>query len=323
MVLRSRLVFAFGAVLTVGALVAACGSNGGANSSGGCVPGMSASCACANGETGAQTCSSDGKGFGTCQCGSSGGTGASSTTGAGASTGSGLGGGSNCQCTDPTSELYCGSAVCNDAGGTTGTGTGGSNACAGKTTFAGKAPTQLGSSWTYKADTGTAAGNQACVDMGADHVCDYDDLVFAASKGELTSLTATDNAWLLRYHSVTVAAGATNIEVLGTAAAAGTTLKVGPASRCADWTYSTDHLNDGEYVSFENGGNKPMFHLDDNPCVIQTAAADPAAAAKGLTAKDIPCGHNTMPRDVLCCYPKCMTVAPDTCTCNASTNTCM
>jgi hypothetical protein len=319
MVLRSRLLFALGAILSAGAIVAACGSTGDSGGGGTCVPGTTQTCACVGGAMGAQACNTDGKSFGMCQCSANTGSGGSPSTG----TLTGAGGGKSCECTDPSSELYCGVAACTvDGGTTTTTGTGGSTpidagVCVGHITFAGKAPTQLTSIWKYTptgttvAVTGTPGGDAMCKDMGADHVCDYDDLVDAAAAGELSALAATDNAWLLRYHNITVAAGATNLESLGAAPAAGTVIKVGAGSRCADWTYGTDHLNDGEFVTFEKGGNSPTFHLDDNPCAIQTVP------------KDIPCGHNGTPHTILCCFPKCKTVPEDTCTCNATTNTCM
>jgi hypothetical protein len=180
--------------------------------------------------------------------------------------------------------------------------------CTSQPTFASVGMTQMGSNWAYKANVGLAAGNEMCQDQGADHVCDYDDLVLAASKGELSGLSTTDTAWLIRTHPVTVSATSPAISVLGQPATVGATYLIGKGSNCADFNYSTDHLNDGEYVNFSTGGNTPTFHFDDNPCVIQTLP------------KDIPCGHNTMPRDLLCCFAKCGP-APTTefCTCNAGT----
>jgi hypothetical protein len=164
----------------------------------------------------------------------------------------------------------------------------------GHVTFAGKTGMQFGSNWSYQGQVGLAAGTAACVAIGADHVCDYDDLVLAASNGQLATLTTSDTAWLERTASVTVAANSPHIVVLGQPATVGKTYAVGPSSRCNDWTYSTDHLNDGEYVDFSTGTSTPTFHFDDMPGMIQTLP------------KDIPCGHNATLRDVLCCYPKCM-----------------
>jgi len=313
MVLRSKLLLSVGAILSLGAIVAACGSSGD-SATGSCLPNATQTCLCGSGTMGVQACNSDGKSFSMCQCGAASGAGGSTSSSTSTSSGSGNGtGGSGCSC-NPSSELYCGAAACADAGsGDAGTGAGGS--CTGVVTFAGKVSASgvtFASNWSYKAAVGIAAGNQACQDQGADHVCDYDDLVLAASKGEITGLAVTDTAWLQRTHAVTpTAATASSLLVLGEPATVGTTYMVSKGSRCADWNYSTDHLNDGEFVSFENGLNKPTFNLDNNPCAIQAALAD------GGT-KYIPCGHNTMPRDVLCCYPKCETVPDTTCTCNAS-----
>ncbi len=298
MVLRSMLL-GVGAILSVAAIVAACGSSG-STTSGTCLPGATSACACAAGMQGFQTCQADGKSLGMCQCGSGTGNGGSTSTSSTSSSATGTGGGTSCSC-NPSSELYCGVAACADAG----TGDAGdAGSCTNVVTFAGKAvgtdfdggasAMDWGSDWTYKALNGLPAGNQACQDMGADHVCDYDDVVLAASKGELSTLATTDTAWLYRVNAVTISSTSPDIEVLGSPATMGTTYQVGLASRCANWTYQTDHLNDGEFVSFQNGVNSPQFHLDDNPGAIQA------------TPKDIPCGHNLMPRAVLCCFPKCL-----------------
>jgi hypothetical protein len=284
MAVRAAWAWFGGLVLAAVGLGAACGGGGSGNGTNGCVPGASVSCVCPGGASGAQVCTSDGKSYGMCQCSSTG-------TGGSTSTISGTGGSATCQCTNPSQENYCG-APCADAG------TGGSKtdggSCVGVLTYAGKAGMQFGSYWSYQSLVGTAAGNKACMDVGADHVCDYNELVSAASKGELSTLTTSDTAWLQRTTSVTVTATSPKIVVLGQMGAMGTTYTVGPASRCNDWSYMTDHLNDGEYVDFASGTSTPTFHLDDNPSAIQAAT------------KDIPCGHNATLRDVLCCYPKCM-----------------
>jgi hypothetical protein len=168
----------------------------------------------------------------------------------------------------------------------------------------------FGSNWSYQGDVGLAAGDLACQSIGADHVCDYDDIVFAASRGELSSLTTSDTAWLQRTHPVTIGSSSPKISVLGQPATIGTTYKIDlHGSNCVSWAYSTDHLNDGEYVDFSTGANTPTFHLDDNPCQIQALP------------KDIPCGHNVTQRSVLCCFPKnsCNPAVPTSlCTCSGT-----
>ncbi len=176
-------------------------------------------------------------------------------------------------------------------------------------TFAGKAPLQFGSNWIHNAEQGLLAGNLVCADIGADHVCDYDEVVLAVSKGELTGLATTDTAWLHRTHPVIVAAGL-NLEVQGLAvpnpmAPAGAVLEVNRGARGADWTYAGSHLNECEFISFEKGPGAPTYHLDDNPCVIQVPPGD------------VSCGHNALLRDVLCCFPRtCAAPAADDCTCD-------
>ncbi len=171
----------------------------------------------------------------------------------------------------------------------------------------------FGADWVVGAQIGLAAGDQACADIGADHVCDYDDIVLAASKGEITDLATTDTAWLQRTHPVTVAAGM-NIEVRGTAVPnatepLGAVLDVTMQSRGNDWTYAGGYAFDCEFISFEMGLDAPTYHLDDNPCACQTLPSGPAG--------DLFCGHNALLRNVLCCFPKvCPTPAPNDCTCD-------
>jgi hypothetical protein len=315
-----------GMVLVTGMSIVACSSSSSSSNTSGdsgssapaCTPGVQVSCACVGGAKGAQACNADGHSYGMCQCASS--TGDSGSSGhhdAGhgghdATTGKDSGGNHNGD-SGVDSGAHADGGV--DAGHAVDSGTDASVAhdtgvdagCTNKPIFEGVGATQMGSNWSYKANVGLAAGNEMCQDQGADHVCDYDDLVLAASRGELGALTAIDTAWLIRTHSVTVSASSPTIDVLGQPATSGTTYPVGTGSNCNNFNYSTDHLNDGEYVNFASGGNTPTFHFDDNPCVIQA------------TPKDIPCGHNVQLRDVLCCYPKCGSgVATAFCTCNAN-----
>jgi len=245
----------FGALGAAG-VVTACSTSPSSNQNTVCTPGAQVSCACVGGVMGAQVCSADGKSYGMCQCAMGDDGGAKDASG-GNDAGMDTGGGND-------GSLDSGQDVAVDA-------------CASKAVFA-SVGMQMGSLWSYKAMVGLAAGNLMCQDMGADHVCDYDDLVAAAAKGELSSLTATDTAWLQRTDAVTV----NNV-----------TYQPGPGARCSDWNYATDHINDGEFVSFENGGNTPNYHFDDNPNQVQPLP------------KTIPCGHNQLLRDVLCCYAKC------------------
>jgi hypothetical protein len=292
--LRSRWsLFGLVGVLGVSAAsFAACGSSGSASTEGDtsgtvCTPGVTQHCACPAGlPDGVQACNGNGTGFNQCECGTgTGGTGggtftSSSSTGQQGNCGDGIPQGGEC---DVGGEFYC-PQDCMD-GGTGDAGDGGN--CNGQVTFAGKAKppnntvgnTSSNSHWVYNNNlSGVAAGDAMCQAIGADHACDYDDIVLAASKSEITGLATTDTAWLHRTHDVTVN---------------GTTFGVSKASRCDDWNYETDHVNDGEFVSFENGLNTPTYHLDDDPNATQASP------------KAIPCGNAAGTRYVLCCYPKC------------------
>jgi hypothetical protein len=306
-----------GFVLFTGIGIVACSTTSSAPSDAGssappCTPGAQVSCACVGGAKGAQVCNADGHSFSMCQCanvsGDSGTTGHRDAGHDAATEAGGHSGGHVDSGHGSDTGVDAGHPV--DAGGTDAPvahDTGVDAGCTTQPIFASVGMTQMGSNWAYKANVGLAAGNEMCQDQGADHVCDYDDLVLAASKGELSGLSSTDTAWLIRTHSVTVSATSPTISVLGQPATVGTTYPIGKGSNCDDFNYSTDHLNDGEYVNFSTGGNTPTFHFDDNPCVIQTLP------------KDIPCGHNTMPRDLLCCFAKCGPAPTvDLCTCNTA-----
>jgi hypothetical protein len=86
---------------------------------------------------------------------------------------------------------------------------------------------------------------------------------------------------------------------------AGTVLDVNGGSRGADWTYPGSYLFECEFISFENGLDAPTYHLDDNPCAVE------------LPPGDITCVYNTLPRDVLCCFPRtCAAPTANDCTCD-------
>lgn len=316
MVARSRVMWVMGALLSATACMVACGGSGSTNSSGhggsgaNCIPNASVTCACPGAIQGTQTCSADGKSYSMCMCSST------SLTGSGGSSNCGNGVPTPEKCT--MGEFYC-PQDCKDGGMTTSSSSGASSSsssggsCAGVVTYAGKAAMMLTSTWLVTGhNKGIESGDAACMAVGADHACDYDDIVLAASKGEITGLAATDTAWLQRTHSVTAAGQ--NWEVLGAPVAAGTVLKSAPGARSANWTYATDHANDCEFISFEKGLNNPTYHLDDNPCFRQP----------GGGGKDIPCGGNAKPRNVLCCFKKCGPQPPSNdCTCDTTNNVCM
>lgn len=134
------------------------------------------------------------------------------------------------------------------------------------------------SDWRDSFDmVGLEAGTRQCVAIGADHPCDYDEIVVAAARGELDAVPVTTTAWLQRTTRVTMA---------------GTTYEPGEGANCSSWTFTGNHLADGEYVTFEVAGD-PIFHLDPDPVF------DPGSPNVHTTPGDLECGGVT--RALLCC----------------------
>jgi hypothetical protein len=124
---------------------------------------------------------------------------------------------------------------------------------------------------------GLEAGTSQCRFLGADHPCDYEEIVEAASRGELSAIPMGTTAWLQRTTSVTVE---------------GMERAAGPGANCQDWTFSGNHLADGEYVSFDVAG-VPTYHFDPDPTF------DPAQPGVFVTPGDVDCGG--VMRALLCC----------------------
>jgi hypothetical protein len=276
-----------GAVLAFGN---ACGSNGGG--SGTCTPGKQESCACPGGGQGIQVCNSDGKSLGSCQCdGATGG----STGGGNAGGSGGSGGGTFTQsgaCGDgiqqpgecSPGEFYC----AQDCSGTGSGGTGGgttTNTCSGVVSYAGmvpNVPSVFGNAMGANGEVGLDAAKKLCQGIGADHMCDYLELKNDAAKGELSNVAQGTTFWVNR----------TTPEMVN-----GQVSQPGPGGRCNDWTYSTNHISDGEYATFDQVG-VPTFHLDNDTVFDQNAPG------VHTIQNDLQCGG--VMRAIPCCFPACM-----------------
>lgn len=155
--------------------------------------------------------------------------------------------------------------------------------CAGHISYAGMA-SGASSVWATLPNasglTGLAAGNAQCASIGADHVCDYEEVVAAALAGELSAIPMGTTAWMQRTTAVDVG---------------GTSYPAGQGGRCVDWTFSGNHLADGEYITFDALG-MPTYHFDPDTFFDGT---DTSHATPG----DLECGGAT--RAILCCYPSC------------------
>jgi large exoprotein involved in heme utilization and adhesion len=149
--------------------------------------------------------------------------------------------------------------------------------CAGKTLYR-NALASRASQWAYNNLVGMAAANAECKAQGADHFCDYEEIKAAAAKGELAGVANGTTVWVHR----------TTAAVVG-----GISNPGGGGARCDDWTYGSNHLNQGEFATI-NGG-QPTFDLAPGDQLGVGFAPSGASARK--------CG--TVVRSILCCNVKC------------------
>lgn len=233
-----------------------------------CVAGMTIECPCLGGGSGIQTCQADGT-FAACQCLDAGGA---------ADSGRPRDAG---EVEDARIATDSGAA---DTGAPDARVDSATDPCAGHVTYAG-AIANAGPAWgalpSAAGLTGYEAGVAACAAIGADHPCDYEEVVTAAAAGELSAIPAGTTAWLHRTTTVSVG-GADSLP--------------GPGARCNDWTFTGNHIADGEYVTFETMG-VATYHFDPDPVF------DPAAPGEHVVAGDLDCGG--VVRSIFCCYPAC------------------
>ncbi len=281
----------------VGGIALACGDGGEGDDSGqtACTPGMQVACPCADGSMSVQTCELGGGFFEPCMCGV--GTGGSEETGTMSDSDSneGSSGPDTCgngiedpgECGDGgTCMIDCESADVSSGGDSS---TGEEDSCANVPTLVAYVPA-IASRWESNALVGFPAGTAMCQmaatvanvpNPGEVVVCDYEQVLEAEMKGELASLPANSTAWI---HRTTAA------NVNGVASPAGS------GGRCVDWTYSTNHISDGEFVTVAAGGIA-TYSLDGDTFYdgVDTTHTQP-----GL----LECG--TQMRSILCCNPPCM-----------------
>jgi hypothetical protein len=280
----------------VGGIALACG-DGGEDGDGGetaCVPGMQVACPCPDGSMSVQTCEIGGGFFEPCMCGATSiGTGETGTMS------------DSDSAEDSTGPDTCGNGVedpgeCGEAGtcisdcegvdsssGAGDSSTGEEDTCANIPTLVAYVPA-IPSRWESGALVGFAAGGAMCQmaatvanvpNPGEVVVCDYE-VLEAEAKGELASLPANSTAWIHR---------TTQAMVNGVASAPGS------GGRCVDWTYQTNHISDGEFVTIGAGG-VATYSLDGDTFYdgVDTTHTQP-----GL----LECGQQM--RSILCCNPPC------------------
>ncbi len=236
-----------------------------------CVTGMAIQCACSGTTQGVQTCLADGT-FSTCACnGTDGGT---PTADAGSDAGSDAAVSTTDGGTDAFVSTDGGTDAALDA------------LYVGHVFYAGMV-NGVGPVWSAApgaaGQIGLAAGNSACtaIGVGADHACDYEELRAADANNEAAfrAIAAGTTGWVQR----------TTHALVG-----GVDSAPGPGGNCDDWNYATNHIGDGEYVTFDTAGH-PTYHLDNDTIF------DPAAGGIHTIPGDLQCGGVT--RAILCCFP--------------------
>ncbi len=129
--------------------------------------------------------------------------------------------------------------------------------------------------------TGLEAGHLLCQGVGADHVCDYEELLVARTAGEFSTVAQGTTAWVHRTTSAMV-----NAQVSFP----------GSGGRCVDWIFNGNHIADGEYATFDQAG-VITFHLDPD------TVYDPGAPGQHTVAGDLECGG--VMRSIFCCNAAC------------------
>lgn len=192
----------------------------------------------------------------------------------------------------------------------------------------------LPSVWSYKGFIGMQAGKAMCQDIGADHVCSYEEIVQADAKGELANISSTLTYWLHRTTNL-VSNGPIppprscsqdsdctipNITSLTSAQRAQLrseicdpvskvcSWKAGAGGRCNEWTFPGNHIAAGEWFrrtpdpNSSGGvvkGSLSYHFLRDTSYDGKTAPVCQDVNVRG-------CGGSCQgsSRAILCCFPK-------------------
>jgi cysteine-rich repeat protein len=188
-----------------------------------------------------------------------------------------------------------------------------------------------GPKWTHKGLEGTKAGNQACQAIGADHVCTFAEIVKAEKNGELAGLPTNRTFWLHRTNAVEDPAQPgknctakfdalkNSNDYVGNATECTNkycdpktslcSIRPGGGGRCNDWTYTTNHISDGEWVEVhQNGGQFTAggfqigtlsYHFDYDVTYTGEAATSKTCHNPETKGCAGPCNGGN--RGVLCC----------------------
>ncbi|MGH1345519.1 MAG: hypothetical protein ACRBN8_28400 [Nannocystales bacterium] len=277
---------------------AGCNSDTGSDG-GSCVPGQVDFCPCAGDQatspSGTQTCLPDGT-YGLCQCGDTSATGgAEGSTGDTAATDSasqGSSGGGPDLCGNgfedpgecdigPDAKVEpcpqdCQSTSASDTdsdtdGDTDSDGTtGGVDVCAGVPIYVGMVPASP-PIWEHPGfGAGFTSGTQACMAAGYEGVCTYTQMEEASAQGDFAAVPPGTTYWVHR-----VVATMYNAVLI----------QPDTRSRCDDWRYGTNDVNDGEYATVAAGAL--TFTLDADP--LPNGGGDASGLDCGGLTRSIPC----------------------------------
>lgn len=157
-----------------------------------------------------------------------------------------------------------------DTDGDTDSGTTGqADACAGVPIYVGNVPNSP-SVWEHPGfGQGFTSGTQACIAAGYEGVCTYTQLVEASDQGDFAAVPAGTTFWVHR-----VVATMFN----------GMLIQPDTRSRCDDWRYGTNDVNDGEYATVTAGALTFTLDADPNP-----NQADALGLDCGGLMRAIPC----------------------------------
>lgn len=124
--------------------------------------------------------------------------------------------------------------------------------------------------WQYPGfGNGFTSGTQACIAAGYDGVCTYTQLAAASDQGDFAAVPAGTTFWVHR-----VVATMFN----------GMLIQPDTRSRCDDWRYPTNDVNDGEYATVASGALTFTLDVDPNP-----NQADALGLDCGGVMRAIPC----------------------------------
>ncbi|MBV1859206.1 MAG: hypothetical protein KUG77_12400, partial [Nannocystaceae bacterium] len=147
--------------------------------------------------------------------------------------------------------------------------TGSVDVCAGVPIYVGMVANSA-SEWTHPGfGEGFTSGTQACIAGGFEGVCTYTQLEAASAQGDFAAVPAGTTFWVHR-----VIATMFNAVLI----------QPDTRSRCDDWRYDTNDVNDGEYATVAAGAL--TFTLDPDPLPNMV---DPAGLDCGGVTRSIPC----------------------------------